>query len=88
MDSNNSPRRPRAAPSASSAITAAALVMLLTSGCTVMKDRESPINEVTKGSPTVLDVYRGNEYSNELARQKKDHPAGSHAGEDQRTACQ
>ena len=74
MDSNNSPRRPRAAPSASSAITAAALVMLLTSGCTVMKDRESPINEVTKGSPTVLDVYRGNEYRNELARQKKITP--------------
>jgi len=47
---------------------AVAAVVLLGSGCTVMKDRESPINEVTKGSPTVLDVYRGNEYRNEVSR--------------------
>ena len=65
MDSNNLPRRQ------SEALAAAALAALLASGCTVMKDRESPINEVTKGSPTVLDVYRGNEYRNELARQNK-----------------
>lgn len=74
MDSNNLLRRPGAAPSVFSAITAAALAVLLASGCTVIKDRESPINEVTKGSPTVLDVYRGNEYRNELARQKKITP--------------
>ena len=71
MDSNNLPRRQSAG---LSAFAAASLAVLLVSGCTVMKDRESPINEVTKGSPTVLDVYRGNEYRNELARQDKISP--------------
>lgn len=28
-------------------------------GCSVSGPRESPINAVTKGSPTVLDIYRG-----------------------------
>lgn len=32
---------------------------LALSGCSVYGERESPINEVTKDSPTVLDVYRG-----------------------------
>ncbi|GKS87590.1 TIGR03751 family conjugal transfer lipoprotein [Acidovorax sp. SUPP1855] len=32
---------------------------LLGSGCSVTGNRESPINEVTRGSPTVLDIYRG-----------------------------
>ena len=36
----------------------AALIAALT-GCSVTGNRESPINEVTKGSPTVVDVYRG-----------------------------
>ena len=71
MDSNNLPRRQSAG---LSAFAAASLAVLLVSGCTVMKDRESPINEVTKGSPTVLDIYRGNEYRNELARQDKISP--------------
>mgnify|MGYP003585818058 FL=1 len=71
MDSNNLPRRQSAG---LSAFAAASLAVLLVSGCTVMKDRESPINEVTKGSPTVQDVYRGNEYRNELARQNKISP--------------
>ena len=28
-------------------------------GCSVSGPRESPINEVTRGSPTVVDIYRG-----------------------------
>lgn len=40
----------------------------LMSGCTVASNRESPLNEVTKGSPTVLDVYRGNDYRKEAER--------------------
>ena len=28
-------------------------------GCSVSGKRESPINEITRGSPTVVDVYRG-----------------------------
>ena len=39
-------------------------------GCTVMKDRESPINKVTSGSPTVLDVYRGSEVRPEADKQR------------------
>lgn len=31
----------------------------LLAGCSVSGPRESPINAVTKGSPTVLDIYRG-----------------------------
>lgn len=31
----------------------------LLAGCSVSGPRESPLKEVTKGSPTVLDVYRG-----------------------------
>lgn len=31
----------------------------LLAGCSVSGKRESPINELTKGSPTVVDVYRG-----------------------------
>ncbi|WP_284400091.1 TIGR03751 family conjugal transfer lipoprotein [Acidovorax sp. SUPP2825] len=34
-------------------------LVLLGSGCSVTGNRESPINEVTRGSPTVLDIYRG-----------------------------
>ena len=36
------------------AVLAAAL-----GGCSVMANRESPLNAVTRGSPTVVDVYRG-----------------------------
>lgn len=54
----------------STAIVVAAA--LLASGCTVLnKDRESPVTEVTKDSPTVLDVYRGTDYRSELERQKQ-----------------
>ena len=28
-------------------------------GCSVIANRESPLNDVTRGSPTVVDVYRG-----------------------------
>lgn len=38
------------------AVAAAVLVGL--SGCSVMLPRESPINEMTKDSPTVIDIYR------------------------------
>ena len=37
----------------------ACLVALTLSGCSVVGSRESPLKEVTAGSPTVLDVYRG-----------------------------
>lgn len=36
-----------------------ALAALLLAGCSVTGSRESPINEVTRGSPTVVDIYRG-----------------------------
>ena len=36
-----------------------ALMALLLAGCSVTGSRESPINEVTRGSPTVVDIYRG-----------------------------
>lgn len=39
-------------------LCACALAALL-SACSVSGHRESPINAVTRGSPTVLDVYRG-----------------------------
>lgn len=40
---------------------AVALVsMVLFAGCSVTGPRESPLNEITRGSPTVLDIYRGN----------------------------
>ncbi len=32
----------------------------LLAGCSVTGPRESPLNEITRGSPTVLDIYRGN----------------------------
>ena len=35
------------------------LAALLMVGCSAMGSRESPLKEVTAGSPTVLDVYRG-----------------------------
>lgn len=35
------------------------LVALALTGCSVVGSRESPLKEVTAGSPTVLDVYRG-----------------------------
>lgn len=37
----------------------ACLAVLALSGCSVVGSRESPLKEVTAGSPTVLDVYRG-----------------------------
>ena len=44
------------------AATAALLptvLALLVTGCSVTGPRESPINEITRGSPTVVDIYRG-----------------------------
>lgn len=38
---------------------AALLVAALAGGCSVTGPRESPLNEVTAGSPTVSEVYRG-----------------------------
>lgn len=40
---------------------AGALLALATAlgGCSVVANRESPLNDVTRGSPTVVDVYRG-----------------------------
>lgn len=40
-------------------LMAAALVALL-AGCSVTGPRENPVVKATRGSPTVLDVYRGN----------------------------
>lgn len=37
----------------------ACMATLLLVGCSVVASRESPLKEVTEGSPTVLDVYRG-----------------------------
>ena len=37
----------------------ACLLAALLSACSVSGPRESPINAVTRGSPTVLDIYRG-----------------------------
>lgn len=36
-----------------------ALLCSMLAGCSVTGPRESPLREVTEGSPTVLDVYRG-----------------------------
>lgn len=36
-----------------------AMLCSLLAGCSVTGPRESPLREVTEGSPTVLDVYRG-----------------------------
>ena len=37
-----------------------ALMCAALAGCSVTGKRESPLNEITRGSPTVLDIYRGN----------------------------
>lgn len=37
----------------------ACLAALALAGCSVTGERESPLNEVTRGSPTVVQVYRG-----------------------------
>jgi len=55
MDSN----KPAFARKGHAAIVVALLGGLLLTGCSVSGKRESPINEVTRGSPTVLDIYRG-----------------------------
>lgn len=55
MDSN----KPALARKGHAAIVVALLGGLLLTGCSVSGKRESPLNEVTRGSPTVLDIYRG-----------------------------
>jgi len=40
-------------------LLATALAVLALAGCSVTGHRESPINKITAGSPTVVDVYRG-----------------------------
>lgn len=55
MDSNEWTPRP-----ALPALAALALTILSgLAGCSVLSNRESPLNEVTRGSPTVVDIYRG-----------------------------
>ena len=49
MDSNKSTRL---------ALTVTFLTLAL-AACSVTGNRESPVNEVTQGSPTVLQIYRG-----------------------------
>ena len=58
----NKPTLPRAA-------LLALLSGALLAGCSVSGKRESPLSEITRGSPTVLDIYRGNagEGAHELA---------------------
>ena len=41
------------------AVCATLLLAALLVGCSVSGPRESPINAVTKGSPTVVQIYRG-----------------------------
>ncbi|WP_029412424.1 TIGR03751 family conjugal transfer lipoprotein [Paracidovorax oryzae] len=43
----------------SHALTALLLSAAALAGCSVSGPRESPLKEVTEGSPTVLDIYRG-----------------------------
>lgn len=43
----------------SRAALALTLVAVGLGGCSVAGKRESPVNEVTQGSPTVLQIYRG-----------------------------
>ncbi len=40
------------------------------SGCSVMGNRESPLNEVTRGSPTVVDIYRGKTTNGDAVRER------------------
>ena len=51
MACSNHPTLPRAA--------LLALICAALAGCSVTGPRESPLNEITRGSPTVLDIYRG-----------------------------
>lgn len=53
MACSNHPTLPRTA-------LLALLSGVLLAGCSVTGKRESPLNEITRGSPTVLDIYRGN----------------------------
>lgn len=46
-------------PSVNPAALTPILLATLLAGCSVTGPRESPLKEVTAGSPTVLDVYRG-----------------------------
>jgi conjugative transfer region lipoprotein (TIGR03751 family) len=42
-----------------SSITVLACAITVVTGCSVSGKRESPINEITRDSPTVVDIYRG-----------------------------
>lgn len=55
MDSN----KPAHARKGHAALFLALIGSLVLAGCSVSGKRESPLNEVTRGSPTVLDIYRG-----------------------------
>lgn len=69
-------------PTTSRLMPAACLsLVLLGTGCSVTGNRESPINEVTRGSPTVLDIYRGK------ASPKDDEGPKPPAPVPRRTAC-
>ena len=61
MASNNKPIQaawPASHRTLTRVLVGAACAMTLTA-CSVSGPRESPLNEVTAGSPTVVDVYRG-----------------------------
>ncbi len=59
MASNDPNTVQRPAMSARAPFLGALVLAGLLAGCSVSGPRESPINAVTKGSPTVLDIYRG-----------------------------
>lgn len=47
------------------------LTLTLLSGCTVVADRESPLNKITRDSPTALSVYRGSDTRSDYSREQK-----------------
>ena len=54
-----------------------ALICAALAGCSVTGRRESPLNEITRGSPTVLDIYRGGAGSGGGAVDAAGTPLGS-----------
>lgn len=50
----------------------ACALLLSLAACSVVLPRESPLNEVTKDSPTVLDVYRGHTAAGSSAVQARE----------------
>lgn len=74
MVSNNNPIRaawPATRRTLTRAIGSTACAITLTA-CSVSGPRESPLNEVTAGSPTVVEVYRGVESGSSSSNRAKD----------------